>query len=216
MLCRQGEVSAEALQQQFALAFQSQAPSLFLELAELLPSPQQRTQLLTAASRAGWALPDEAAVDGAPREPDQENTGSWQPLDRSRVQAAASALAEKQVLVPVLSQFPDMGHADARAHGGSSTRNGRYMYAGLDYPGEGLDMTLTVCCPRWTLLALHQPQRKGSLGCRAQAVPAWSCRREYSMGSLGQPSAPGGAKLPWDDCRRCTDTVAKMLLYRHP
>ncbi len=103
VVCRQGEVSAEALQQQFALAFQSQAPSLFLELAELLPSPQQRAQLLSAASRAGWALPDDATVDGGLREPDQENTASWQPLDRSRVQAAASALAEEQVRVPAWS-----------------------------------------------------------------------------------------------------------------
>jgi len=51
---RQGDVSAELLQQQFALAFQSQAPALFLELADILPSEKQRSELLQAATKAGW------------------------------------------------------------------------------------------------------------------------------------------------------------------
>lgn len=132
VLCRQGEVSAEALQQQFALAFQSQAPSLFLELAELLPSPHQRAQLITAASRAGWALPNEAAVDGGPKESDQENTASWQPLDRSRVQAAASALSEKQVRLNYIVTVLQLGMMplvvrDSFYAPGLDSSNGRYL-----------------------------------------------------------------------------------------
>lgn len=110
-LCRQGEVSADVLQQQFALAFKSLAPDLFLELAELLPSPHQRAQLLSAASRAGWALPDQApansggsSADLAARAPPQQGPDSWQPLDRSRLQEAASALAEQPVRVCPLYQ----------------------------------------------------------------------------------------------------------------
>lgn len=102
---RQGEVSAEALQQQFALAFQSQASTFYLELAELLPSPEQRAQLLSAASRAGWIAPDQALDDGEFRvdlgggAPDQAVSDGWRPLDLSRLQAAASAMAVEPVRV---------------------------------------------------------------------------------------------------------------------
>ncbi len=89
-LCRQGEVSAEALQQQFALAFQSQASSLFLELAELLPSPQQRAQLLSAASRAEWIAPNEAlgsrgelGVESGRGGADEGVSDGWRPLNLS-------------------------------------------------------------------------------------------------------------------------------------
>ncbi len=54
MLCRQGELPASALQQRFALALDAEAPGMFLELAELLPSPEQRSELLQAAQQAGW------------------------------------------------------------------------------------------------------------------------------------------------------------------
>ena len=93
-------MSAEALQQQFALAFQSQASSYFLELAELLPSPQQRAQLLSAASSAGWIAPagsGEFRVDLGGGEPYQTASDGWQPLDLSRSQAEASAMAEDPV-----------------------------------------------------------------------------------------------------------------------
>ena len=36
------------------LALESEAPDLFLELAELMPSAQQRSALLEAAQQAGW------------------------------------------------------------------------------------------------------------------------------------------------------------------
>ena len=52
--CRQGDLSAGSLQQRFALALESEAPDLFLELAELMPSAQQRSALLEAAQQAGW------------------------------------------------------------------------------------------------------------------------------------------------------------------
>ena len=48
-------MSAGALQQRFALALNAEAPGMFLELAELLPSPEKRAQLLQAAQQAGWA-----------------------------------------------------------------------------------------------------------------------------------------------------------------
>ena len=109
-LRRQGEVSAEALQQQFALAFQSQASTFYLELAELLPSPGQRAQLLSAASRAGWIAPDRALDDGEFRvdlgggAPDQAVSDGWRPLDLSRLQAAASAMAVEPVRVYFLKE----------------------------------------------------------------------------------------------------------------
>lgn len=105
------------MQQQFALAFQNQAPGLFLELAELLPCDKQRAALLAAAAQAGWTqqqrpLTDTAAAGalgasqaatrdaadggGEPRyvgvtEPEQAGDG-WRPLDRSRLAAVAAAL----------------------------------------------------------------------------------------------------------------------------
>lgn len=44
------------MQQRFALALESEAPDLFLELAELMPSAQQRMALLEAAQQAGWRI----------------------------------------------------------------------------------------------------------------------------------------------------------------
>ena len=104
-------MSADALQQCFALAFKAQAPELFVELAQLVPASQQRSQLLSAAAAAGWlpspssaadhaCQPDEQGVpeprDGAAEVENtlQQDAGSaWQPLDRSRIAAAASGLA---------------------------------------------------------------------------------------------------------------------------
>lgn len=102
-------MTAEALQQRFALAFKGEARQLFLDLAQLLPSQLQRAQLLSAAAAAGWlqpsadaadaAEPDEQAAVGQPQETEglstaqQEDGTAWQPLDRSRIAAAASALA---------------------------------------------------------------------------------------------------------------------------
>jgi hypothetical protein len=118
---RQGDMSAEALQQRFALAFKGEARQLFLDLAQLLPSQEQRTQLLSAAAAAGWLQPRADAADAA--EPDeqaalvepqsaegasilQESDSAWQPLDRSRIAAAASALAGNAAQV----------HAEALQH----------------------------------------------------------------------------------------------------
>ena len=52
--CRQGELSADALQQRFALSLDAEAPGMFLELADLLTSQEQRSELLLAAQQAGW------------------------------------------------------------------------------------------------------------------------------------------------------------------
>lgn len=65
-LCRQGDLSAGALQQRFALALDAEAPGMFLELAQLLPSAQQRSDLLAAAQQAGWAAYDDAKSVGTP------------------------------------------------------------------------------------------------------------------------------------------------------
>jgi hypothetical protein len=112
---RQGEVTAEALQQQFALAFQSQGQSIFLELAELLSSQKQKAKLLEAAAKAGW-LPEQhlGEQDPLPSEDhgtpvtDQDRNVShrvtgdvgmdpsmteagWKPLDRTRIAVVAAA-----------------------------------------------------------------------------------------------------------------------------
>lgn len=127
-------MSAESLQQQFALAFQGQAPSLFLELAELLPSDKQRAALLAAAAQAGWApqqqqqqnpIPNTAAASPAGHDgmtagssaADNENNkigdmgnepeqagDGWKPLDRSRLAAAAASLPSGVVRLDCLSQ----------------------------------------------------------------------------------------------------------------
>ena len=132
---RQGEASADALQQQFALAFQGgSARELFLELAELLPSAEQRSQLLRAAEAAGWAPqptvqeadmslaaavitsnlgsraePDQAAAPGAPEEASGAGDPGWQPLDRSRIAEAASAMSDAPINnVQVIAFLPSM------------------------------------------------------------------------------------------------------------
>ena len=118
-MCRQGDTSADALQQQFALAFQGEAArELYLELAELLPSAEQRSQLLRAAEAAGWAPrpaaqgvdmslaaavvtgslggraePDQAAAPGTAAEGSGAGDPGWEPLDRSRIAEAASAMS---------------------------------------------------------------------------------------------------------------------------
>ncbi len=63
--CRQGDLSANALQQRFALALDTEAQGMFLELAELLPSPEQRSQLLQAAQQAGWTGDEGTKSPGA-------------------------------------------------------------------------------------------------------------------------------------------------------
>ena len=56
-------MSADALQQRFALSLDAEAPEMFLELAQLLPSQEQRSQLLRAAQQAGWTA--DAGTPGA-------------------------------------------------------------------------------------------------------------------------------------------------------
>jgi hypothetical protein len=63
-----------------------------------------------AASRAGWIAPDRALDDGEFRvdlgggAPDQAVSDGWRPLDLSRLQAAASAMAVEPVRVYFLKE----------------------------------------------------------------------------------------------------------------
>lgn len=140
--CRQGDLSAEALQQRFALAFKGQAPELFVELAQLLPSQQQRSQLLGAAAAAGWlqsaapgaaaeqaSQPDEQGVP-EPRSADgeggaQQGLGpAWQPLDRSRIAAAASGLVAGSPADDMMLGGSRSAAADG-AYSGAASTSGR-------------------------------------------------------------------------------------------
>ena len=129
---RQGDTSADALQQQFALAFKGEvARELFLELAEVLPSTEERSQLLRAAAAAGWAPqpavqdmdmsltaavitsqlnstaePGQAAGPLAAEEDARTGDSEWQPLDRSRIAEAASAMSESPVSHVQVIAFP--------------------------------------------------------------------------------------------------------------
>lgn len=55
--CRHGDLSAEALQADFARALRGSpaAPALFADLAALLPPGPQRAGLRAAAASAGWS-----------------------------------------------------------------------------------------------------------------------------------------------------------------
>lgn len=119
--CRQGDLSAEALQADFARALRGSpaAPALFADLAALLPPGPQRAGLRAAAASAGWSpsphvdpsmSPARAASRGRPYATDaggersdqgaalaaetSDPTGSgWVPLDRSRIGVLANELA---------------------------------------------------------------------------------------------------------------------------
>ena len=91
--CRNGEITANAVQSQFAqvLGTNQEASGVLLELAYLLPDDQQGKALADAAARRGdssTVLPDSAK--------DMMSANKWQPMDRSRISAAADELAIRQ------------------------------------------------------------------------------------------------------------------------